>query len=243
LDLVALIETVGYIGLFAIVFAESGLLIGFFLPGDSLLFTAGFLASQGFFEIAILVPLLFIAAVTGDSVGYAFGKRVGRQLFNREDSRFFRKKYLVRAEEFFEKHGGKTIVIARFVPVVRTFAPIVAGMGAMQYRRFVIYNVVGALLWAVGVTVAGYLLGNIIPHAESYLLPIVAVIIVVSTAPTAWHLYRENREFFNSLWSSSPSSTGSPFRSKKSAPSSVAGRGAWSCENGDYSADRLPRRP
>lgn len=194
LDLVALITAVGYAGLFIIVFAESGLLVGFFLPGDSLLFTAGFLASQGLLSLALLLPLLFIAAVTGDSVGYAFGKRVGRRLFEREDSRFFRKKHIRRAEEFFAKHGGKTIVIARFVPVVRTFVPIVAGMGVMEYRRFIVYNVVGALLWAVGVTLAGYLLGNVIPHAESYLLPIVAVIILVSTAPTAWHLYRENRD-------------------------------------------------
>ncbi len=199
LDLVALIKTVGYLGLFAIVFAESGLLVGFFLPGDSLLFTAGFLASQGILEIWLLLPLLFTAAVTGDSVGYAFGKRVGRRLFDKEDSRFFRKKHLVQAEEFFAKHGGKTIVIARFVPFVRTFAPIVAGMGAMHYRRFIAYNVIGGFLWAAGVTMAGYLLGNLIPDVDRYLLPIIAVIIVVSIAPTAWHLYRENKDLLRPL--------------------------------------------
>jgi membrane-associated protein len=190
-DLKDFIETVGYIGIFAIVFAESGLLVGFFLPGDSLLFTAGFLASQGHFDIYILATLCFIAAITGDATGYWFGKKVGPRLFQREDSRFFKKKYLVRAEEFFERNGGKAIFLARFIPVVRTFTPIVAGAARMPYRQFAVWNLLGGLAWAVGITVAGYQLGSRIPDVDKYLLPIIAVIIVVSVAPGALHMYKE----------------------------------------------------
>jgi membrane-associated protein len=191
MDLVELIKTVGYIGLFAIIFAESGLLIGFFLPGDSLLFTAGFLASQGFLSLPILIVVCFVAAVAGDSVGYSFGRRVGRRLFQREDSLLFHKKHIIRAQEFYEKHGPKTIVLARFVPIVRTFAPIVAGMGEMQYRKFVTYNIVGGVLWAIGVTLAGFFLGNIIPDVDKYLLPIIVVIIFVSVLPGVLHILRD----------------------------------------------------
>jgi membrane-associated protein len=187
-----LIKTVGYVGLFAIVFAESGLLIGFFLPGDSLLFTAGFLASQNVLSLPILLVLFAIAAVVGDSVGYTFGRRVGRRLFERGDSMFFKKKHLIKAEEFYEKHGSKTIIIARFMPIVRTFAPIVAGIALMNYRRFVTYNIVGGLLWACGVTLAGYFLGNLIPDVDKYLLPIIVLIVVVSVLPSAIHLLRDD---------------------------------------------------
>lgn len=176
------------------VFAESGLFFGAFLPGDSLLFTAGFLASQGFFNIYFLVPFLFIAAVAGDSVGYAFGHKVGKKLFTKEDSLFFHKKHLVRAEVFYERHGGKTIVIARFLPIVRTFAPIVAGMGSMRYRRFLAYNLVGAFLWAVCITLAGFFLGRLIPNVDRYLLPIIILIIFASVAPTAWHIFKEKKQ-------------------------------------------------
>lgn len=191
-DLEQLIRAVGYIGLFIIVFAETGLLVGFFLPGDSLLFTAGFLASQGYLDIWILVPVLFVAAVSGDAVGYAFGNRVGRGLFKRPESRFFKPKYLLQAEAFFQRHGGKAVVLARFVPLARTFVPIVAGIGAMRYRRFVVFNVVGAILWAIGLPLAGYFLGTMIPNVDTYLLPIIIVIILVSIAPSAIHIWREN---------------------------------------------------
>jgi membrane-associated protein len=190
-DLEEFIKTVGYIGVFSIVFAESGLLVGFFLPGDSLLFTAGFLASQDFFNFPLLVMGCFIAAVTGDSVGYWFGNRVGRRLFQREDSLLFKKKHLLRAEALYDQHGGKIIVIARFMPFVRTFAPIVAGIGTMHYRRFISYNVVGGFLWAVGVTSAGYFLGSQIPDIDRYLIPIVFLIIVVSVLPPAIHFLRD----------------------------------------------------
>jgi membrane-associated protein len=181
------------IGLFLIVFAETGLLIGFFLPGDSLLFTAGVLASKGDLNIAVILLGCFLAAVAGDQVGYMFGQKAGPALFRREDSRIFKQQYVHRANEFFERHGKKTIVIARFVPVVRTFAPILAGVGDMQYRTFLTFNVIGALLWAVGVTMAGYVLGDTIPDIDKYLLPIIGVIIVLSILPPLIEVMRERK--------------------------------------------------
>ena len=191
IDLVRLIETVGYFGLFAIVFAESGLFVGFFLPGDSLLFTAGFLASQGYGNIAVLVMGCFVAAVLGDSFGYAFGRRVGPRIFTRDDSLFFRKAYLTRTQEFYDRHGGKTLILARFMPVVRTFAPIFAGVGAMRYAEFLFYNIIGALLWAVGLTVLGYVLGSVIPGIDRYLIPLVLGIIILSALPPFLHIARD----------------------------------------------------
>ncbi len=191
-DLVSFVKAAGYIGVATMVFAESGLLVGFFLPGDSLLFTAGFLASQGYLSVWILAPLAFVAAIAGDAVGYAFGRRAGRALFRRPESMLFKPEHLERAEQFFEHHGGKAIVLARFLPIVRTFTPIVAGAGNMRYSRFAVFNVVGALFWAVGVTVAGFFLGNLIPNVDRYLLPVILVIIFASIAPTAIHLWREN---------------------------------------------------
>lgn len=193
IDLVKILESVGYLGLVSIIFAESGLLVGFFLPGDSILFTAGFLASQGFFNIWLLTPMTFIAAALGDSVGYAFGHKVGKRLFQKEESIFFHKKHLIRAQKFYEKHGGKTITIARFLPVVRTFAPIVAGMGDMNYRKFLFYNLLGAFLWAVCIPFAGFFLGNAIPGVDKYLLPIIAFIVIASVAPSVLHIIRERK--------------------------------------------------
>lgn len=202
---------IGYLLIFGIIFAESGLLIGFFLPGDSLLFTAGFLASEAgkellvklnlpanepFFSLPLLIVGCFAAAVIGDSVGYAFGRRVGRRLFQRENSRFFDKKNLIKAQEFYEKHGGKAIVLARFIPIVRTFAPIVAGIGDMHYTRFVMFNLIGGFFWAVGVTIAGYFLAAIIgpDNIDKYLLPIIILIVLVSVAPPAYHLWKERQQ-------------------------------------------------
>lgn len=204
-DLQQIIIAVGYIGVFSIVFAESGLFFGFFLPGDSLLFTAGFLASpasqalwrradgtQGEgFNLAVLAIGCFICAVAGDSVGYTFGQRVGPRIFTREDSLFFHRRHILRAQRFYEKHGGKTIVLARFLPVVRTFAPIVAGVGQMAYLRFLAFNLVGGALWAVGLTTAGYFFGSIIPDPDRYLLPVILLIIVISILPTAVHILRD----------------------------------------------------
>jgi membrane-associated protein len=182
------------IGLFLIIFAETGLLIGFFLPGDSLLFTAGILASQGNLNIVVIALGCFLAAVIGDQVGYTIGDRAGPTLFRRPDSRIFKQKYVDRTKEFFEKHGPKTILLARFVPIVRTFAPVLAGVGEMNRRTFTTYNVVGGFVWGVGVTVAGYILGEAIgSDIDKYLLPVIALIIVLSILPPAIEMLRERR--------------------------------------------------
>src|SRR3954454_16253365 len=190
-----LIRSFGTIGLILIIFAESGLLIGFFLPGDSLLFTAGLLASQGKLNLAVVLVGCFLAAVIGDQVGYAFGKRVGPSLFQRPNSRLFKQQHVERANEFFEEHGAKTIVMARFVPVVRTFAPILAGVGTMRYRTFLTYNVIGGFLWAVGVTLLGYFLGDAIgaDNVDKSLLPIIGVIIIISLIPPFIEYRRHKR--------------------------------------------------
>jgi len=189
-DLSSLVEGIGYIGIFAIIFAESGVFLGFFLPGDSLLFTAGILASQGVFNLIILATLTFLGAILGDNFGYAFGKKVGPSIFTKEESLLFKKSYITTTENFYKKHGGKTIILARFIPIVRTFAPILAGVGTMNYRVFFSYNIIGAALWAVGLTVSGYLLGNIIPSPDTYLLPIVAIIIIASIIPGLVHFLK-----------------------------------------------------
>lgn len=192
-DLIALIKTAGYIGIFAIIFAESGLFIGFFLPGDSLLFTAGFLASQGFLNIWLLMGLTFIGAVLGDSVGYWFGKKTGNKIFTKEDSFLFKKDNIRKSEEFFKKHGAKAIVLARFVPIVRTFTPILAGVGTMHYKKFLSFNIIGGALWTIGVSLLGYFLGNLIPNIDKYLLPIILLIIVVSVSPNIVHLIKSRK--------------------------------------------------
>ena len=193
-DLESTLQTVGLIGLLVIVFAESGLLIGFFLPGDSLLFTAGLLSSQGHLApLPVILVGCFVAAVAGDQVGYMFGSRVGPSLFRRPDSKIFKQEYVEKARAYFERHGSKTIVLARFVPIVRTFAPILAGVGDMQYRTFVTFNVIGGLLWAVGVTSLGYVLGESVPEIDKYLLPIIALIVLLSLLPVAIEILRNRR--------------------------------------------------
>lgn len=193
LDLASLVTTVGYAGLFGIVFAESGLFIGFFLPGDSLLFTAGLLASKGFLNIFVLLPLTFLAAILGDNFGYGFGRSMGPAIFRKENSFLFRKEYLEKAKLFYEKHGASTIVLARFLPVIRTFAPILAGVARMEWRRFLFYNILGATLWALGLTLLGYWLGAAIPNVDRYLIPLVLLIIVLSSIPPLVHLIRQQR--------------------------------------------------
>ena len=195
-----IVGTLGLIGILAIVFAESGLLIGFFLPGDSLLFTAGFLVSTGVFKINIglLVLLVFIAAVLGDSVGYVFVRRVGRHLFNRPNSVLFRQENMAHAEQFYDKYGSKTIILARFVPIVRTFAPIVAGIGKMNYKTFITYNLIGGLLWAAGITLLGFGLGRWFQHLgldiDTVILPIAGIIILISIAPALVHLLKDKKQ-------------------------------------------------
>jgi len=196
-DLQALITHVGYFGVFAIIFAESGLFFGFFLPGDSLIFTAGFLASQGFFNIWTLLLGTWLAAVIGDNIGYEFGKRLGPKLFKKEDSLLFHKDHLRKAQAFYDEHGGKAIILARFMPVVRTFAPIVAGIGCMDKKRFMFFNFLGGTMWVWGISLLGYFLGDLIPDVDKYLLPIIGIIVIVSVAPPALHIYKDNKEQIN----------------------------------------------
>ncbi len=193
LDLRDLIETVGLIGIFIIVFAESGLLVGIMLPGDSLLFTAGFMASQDLLSFPPLVVVVIVAAISGDAVGYWFGRRVGRRLYARPNSRFFKQSHLHAAERFYAKHGWKAIILARFVPFARTLAPMIAGATAMNYRTFTSFNIIGGIGWGAGVTTGGYLLGETIPDPDKYLLPVIALVILISLMPTFIHLLREHR--------------------------------------------------
>jgi membrane-associated protein len=191
-----LIEAFGTIGLFLIIFAESGLFFGFFLPGDSLLFTAGVLCAKAdspLWPFPVVLIGVAVAAIAGDQVGYVFGRRVGPALFRRPDSRLFRQAHVEKARDYFEEHGPKTILLARFVPIVRTFAPIVAGVGRMEYRTFVTYNVVGGLVWAVGITTLGYLLGEAV-DIDKYLLPVVGIIVVVSVIPVLLEIRKAKRE-------------------------------------------------
>jgi membrane-associated protein len=191
-----LIEAFGTIGLFLIVFAESGLFFGFFLPGDSLLFTAGVLCAKAdspLWPLPIVLAGVAFSAIAGDQVGYLFGRRVGPALFRRPDSRLFRQAHVDKARVYFEEHGPKTILLARFVPIVRTFAPIVAGVGRMEYKTFVTYNVIGGLLWGVGITLLGFLLGEAV-DIDKYLLPIIALIVLISVIPVVLELRKAKRE-------------------------------------------------
>ncbi len=193
LDPLFIIKTVGIIGVIAIIFAESGLLIGFFLPGDSLLFTAGFLASQHFLNIWVLLVGTAAAAIIGDSVGYYFGRKIGPALFTKEDSFFFNKNHIQTANNFYTKHGKKAIILARFMPIVRTFAPVIAGVGRMDYKTFLTYNIVGGIGWTFGLSLLGFWLGSVIPNVDHYILPIIIVIIVVSLLPGVYHVIKERK--------------------------------------------------
>ncbi len=183
----------GYVVLVAIVFTETGLLVGFFLPGDSLLITAGLVAAAGGLNIWWLNGVLMVAAVAGDSVGYALGARLGPRLFTREKSFLFNPRHVERTRQFYERHGAKTIVLARFVPIIRTFAPVVAGVGEMRYRRFLLYNVVGGVGWVLSMTWAGFLLGRVIPNIDRYIHVVVIVVIVLSVIPIGVEILRERR--------------------------------------------------
>jgi membrane-associated protein len=197
INLEQLIKNISYVGVFAIVFAESGLFFGFFLPGDSLLLTAGLLASRGTLDLAILIPTLFIAAILGDTVGYWFGAKTGPLIFRRENSLLFRRENLLKAKGFYERHGGKTITLARFMPFIRTFAPIVAGAAEMHYGRFLVFNILGAVLWAIGITLLGYYLGTVfgtIEGVDRYFALLVLAFFFIPGVPTLIHLWRDHRE-------------------------------------------------
>lgn len=193
LDPLTIIKTLGLLGVVVITFVESGLFFGFFLPGDSLLFTAGFLASQDFISIWWLLILCFIAAVAGDNVGYYFGRKTGPMIFKREDSLFFHKKHIERANLFYQKHGKKTIFFARFIPIIRTFVPIVAGIANMEYKTFMRYNLIGGFVWTWGMLGMGYILGNLIPDVEKYLTPIILAIIAISFLPAIIEFFRQRK--------------------------------------------------
>jgi membrane-associated protein len=183
----------GYVALVAIVFAETGLLIGFFLPGDSLLITAGLVAATGALNIWYVNGLVIAAAVIGDTVGYAIGARLGPRLFTREKSLLFNPRHVERTRAFYARHGAKTIVIARFVPIIRTFAPVVAGVGQMEYRRFVVYNVAGGVGWVTSMTWAGYLLGQTVPNISDHIHVVVGIVILLSLVPIATEILKERR--------------------------------------------------
>ena len=189
-----LIEAFGTLGILLIVFAESGILAGFFLPGDSLLFTAGLLAAQGHLNLAALAIGCPLAAIAGDQVGYVFGNRVGPALFRRPDSRFFKRRHLERARDYFNRYGARTVILARFIPVVRTFTPVLAGVVEMPYRTFVTCNVIGGVLWGAGVVMAGWALGQAVPHGDKWLLPIVGLVVAVSFIPVIREVLKLRRE-------------------------------------------------
>jgi len=192
-DLPALVQWAGYVGLTLIIFTETGLLLGFFLPGDSLLVTAGLLASQPDFglNVWLLGAILTVAAIIGDTVGYHIGKVTGPRIFTREDSLLFNKAHLMRAQAFYDKHGGKTIIIARFMPIVRTFAPVVAGVGRMEYRSFLAYNVIGGAAWVWSMLMIGYVLGRTVPAVAQHIEKVILVVIFLSILPGIISWWRE----------------------------------------------------
>lgn len=186
-----LIKTFGYVGFFLAVFAESGVLVGVLLPGDSLLITAGLFAASGFFSLPILIIGGIVAAILGDTVGYQTGKYFGPRLFSREESLFFKRRYVEEASAYFKKHGPKSIVVGRFVPIVRTFVPIVAGMGRMPYKTFFLWNTFGGVLWVASLLILSFFLGNAIPNLDHYILPIAGGIILLSFVPIVWRIVRK----------------------------------------------------
>ena len=192
-DVRGLVQTGGYIALAIIVFAETGLMIGFFLPGDSLLVTAGLFAAKGDLNIVFLNALLITCAILGDATGYYIGKKLGPALFRKEDSFLFKKKHLIATQEFYERHGGKTIITARFVPIIRTFAPMIAGVAGMSYRRFAAFNIIGGVGWVLSMTMIGYSLLKIFPQAEKHIHIIIIVVILVSFIPGVVEYLRARR--------------------------------------------------
>ncbi|HJP96394.1 MAG TPA: DedA family protein [Candidatus Saccharimonadales bacterium] len=197
MDVTHLLESVGVIGgllaIAGIIFAEAGLLIGFFLPGDTLLFPAGFFAAQGKLPLAGVLIAAFVGSVIGNEVGYIIGKKSGPRVFRKEDGIIFRREYITKAGEFYEKHGGKTIIFARFIPILRTFAPLVAGVGGMNRRKFFLYNIIGAIGWVGSTVLLGYWLGSKIPNIDHYILPAIGVATLFTFGPTLLHLLREPR--------------------------------------------------
>ena len=193
LDPIYLLQLFGYIGLAVIVFSGSGFLGGFFLPGGTLLITAGIFASQGHLNIVLTLAIIIVAAIIGDSVGYLIGSKVGPKLFTRPDSRFFSQKNVQEAHTFFEKYGAQSIILARFLPIIRSFVPTIAGVSKLSYKKFLTYNVIGGALWGLVVTLLGYTLGRVIPNMDHYILPVVITVSIVSFIPLVLHLHKRRR--------------------------------------------------
>jgi membrane-associated protein len=192
-NLTELVQWAGIFGLAAIIFSETGLLVGVFLPGDSLLVTAGLLAARGYLNVYALAPLLTVAAICGNSVGYCIGRATGPRIFNRENSLFFNKKHAIRAHEFYAKYGRKTIVLAQFMPIIRTFAPVVAGVGGMKFRQFITFNIIGAVIWIWSMVGIGYFLGSYIPGIDQHIEIVIAIVIFISILPGLISGYRARR--------------------------------------------------
>ena len=192
-NLTELVQWAGLFGLAAIIFSETGLLVGVFLPGDSLLVTAGLLAARGYLNVYALAPLLTVAAICGNSVGYFIGRATGPRIFNRENSLFFNKKHAIRAHEFYAKYGRKTIVLAQFMPIIRTFAPVVAGVGGMKFRQFITFNIIGAVIWIWSMVGIGYFLGSYIPGIDRHIEIVIAIVIFISILPGLISGYRARR--------------------------------------------------
>lgn len=188
-----ILQTLGLLGVFIVIFAESGTLLGLFFPGDSLLFLAGVFASQGHFSIVLLVIGAMVAAILGDSVGYLFGKKIGPKIFTKEDSFFFKKSHITKTEIFYKKHGNRTIAVARFIPIVRTFAPILAGVGDMPYDSFLRWNILGGVVWATLFCFGGYFIGSVLPAGQNYLTWITITIIAVSLIPAGYQILRYSK--------------------------------------------------
>ncbi len=192
-NLTELVQWAGIFGLAAIIFSETGLLVGVFLPGDSLLVTAGLLAARGYLNVYALAPLLTVAAICGNSVGYFIGRATGPRIFNRENSLFFNKKHAIRAHEFYAKYGRKTIVLAQFMPIIRTFAPVVAGVGGMKFTQFITFNIIGAVIWIWSMVGIGYFLGSYIPGIDQHIEIVIAIVIFISLLPGLISGYRARR--------------------------------------------------
>ena len=192
-NLPELVQWAGLVGLAAIIFSETGLLVGVFLPGDSLLVTAGLLAARGYLNIYTLVPTLTVAAILGNSVGHFIGRATGPRIFNREDSLFFNKKHAIRARNFYEKHGRKTIVLAQFMPIIRTFAPVISGVAGMKFTHFIAFNIIGAVLWIWSMLGIGYFLGNTVPGIDQHIEIVVIIVVFLSVLPGLISAYRTRR--------------------------------------------------
>ena len=191
LDVTSLIQGGGLLAIVLIVYAESGMMVGFFLPGDTLLLSAGVLAASGQFPIELAVAVIALAAVLGDNTGYMIGKVMGKRLFKKKDGLIFRQEYVQRAEKFYEKHGAKTLLVAHYIPIVRSFAPLVAGVGRMNRAQFVLYDAIGASSWAILITLIGYWFGSRIPNLDKYIEPVILIVVTISFVPMVWHIIRD----------------------------------------------------